>query len=318
SEREGVLTVSRLDLMREYKIGLMRVVQFPEKGPTLFSDLVDLKRHVENPISLDLTLKPGVRVAGRLDSQVPRPVKNGRVVAGVRTGHLDSPNNWRWDATATVASDGTFVFESLPPDENLQLFAVCDGWVSTSPSRDEALKYAEADRFEVVYPGPLDWAVSPHVYRLNGAAIEPVVPMQRAAKCEVRVTDEANKPIAGARVAFNANQKWLNGEATFLGAGVDSVSVMRRQLASGVHTAKATFDRFSEPFVARTDARGMALVQNLPALVTDELVAPSRGASITVTCKGYLQMSKQMERPALSVVLAPGETSNVTVHLKKE
>ena len=47
--------------------------------------------------------------------------------------------------------------------------------------------------------------------------------MQRAANCEVRVTDEANKPIAGARVAFNANQKWLNGGATFLGAGIDYV-----------------------------------------------------------------------------------------------
>jgi hypothetical protein len=62
----------------------------------------------------------------------------------------------------------------------------------------------------------------------------------------------------------------------------------------------------------------VALVQNLPALVTDELVAPSHGASITVTCKGYLPTNNLMDQPTLSVVLAPGETANVSVQLKKE
>ena len=251
-----MLTVSRLDLTGEHAFGLLRVAEFPEQGPLLFSDLVDLKKHVEDPITLDLTLKPGVRVEGRLDAQVPRPIKNGRVVAGIKTGHNDYGNNWGWEATATIAADGTFVFESLPPDENLQLIAVCDGWISTSPTRAEVMKYAEANQFGVDYRGPMNGVVSPHLYRLKGAAIQPVVPMRRAANCEVHVADEANKPLGGAQVDFSPNQKWLNGGATFLGAGVDYATVMRGQLASGVHTANPNFQQFGKRFRAQDRCTG--------------------------------------------------------------
>jgi hypothetical protein len=293
------------------------VAQFPEKGPLLFSDLVDLKKHVEDPITLDLVLKPGVRVEGKLDAQVPRPIKHGRVVAGIQTGHNDYGNNWQWDATATIAPDGAFVFDSLPSDENLQLIALCDGWVSRSPSRAEVMQYAEANTFGVHYPGPMDWAVSPRPYRLTGTAIQPVVPMRRAANCEVHVADEANKPLAGARVDFSPNQKWLNGGATYLGAAADYATVLRGQLASGVHTAKANFDEFGKRFSVQTDARGIALVQNLPVLVIDETVAP-HGTNFTVSCKGYQRTKKLLDRSTQSVSLLPGETANVTVHLKKE
>jgi beta-lactamase regulating signal transducer with metallopeptidase domain len=81
SQTKGILNIRRLDLTAQTTLGLLRVVHVPEQGPVLFSDLVDLKRHPEDAISLDLTLKPSVRVEGKLDRAVPRPVKNGWVIA---------------------------------------------------------------------------------------------------------------------------------------------------------------------------------------------------------------------------------------------
>ena len=104
-----------------------------EKGTVWFSDSIDLKQFTSDTIALDLRLKPGTRVVGRLADDVPRPVKNGRVVARIIHG-ADSWSNWNWYAKAEIDTDGTFTFDPLPPDENLQMIAICDGWVSCLPT----------------------------------------------------------------------------------------------------------------------------------------------------------------------------------------
>ena len=254
SERDGVLTISRLDLTGEHAFGLLRVAEFPEKGPLLFSDLVDLKKHVEDPITLDLALKPGVRVKGRLNAQVPRPIKNGRVVAGIQTGHNDYGNKWMWHAMATIAADGTFLFESLPPDENLQLIALCDGWVSTSPTRAEVMKYAEANQFGVDYRGPMNGVVSPISFGSKGRQSSLSCP------CGGRPTAKCTSPTkrtSRSRAHGSISARIRNGstaEPRFSAQGVDYATVMRGQLASGVHTANPNFRAVREA-LPRADRR---------------------------------------------------------------
>lgn len=80
-------------------------------------------------IHIAFEMKPGIRIEGRLDDNVPRPVKNGRVMMDVRPEQYaaldviedyydqDTTNGGRhfWHSYRPINADGTFVFESVPP-----------------------------------------------------------------------------------------------------------------------------------------------------------------------------------------------------------
>ncbi|HEY4258788.1 MAG TPA: M56 family metallopeptidase, partial [Schlesneria sp.] len=127
SETDGVLTIRRVDNTSKQAEGALRVVHIPDSGPALFSELIDLKPTPDQRIVVNAELKPGVRLEGQLGAEVPRPVKNGRVFATLAS-RVDAPIQGYWEAETEIAGDGTFVFESLPANEEAQLVAVCDGW----------------------------------------------------------------------------------------------------------------------------------------------------------------------------------------------
>ena len=133
SEHDGLLTIRRVDLDGDEATRWLRIVHVPETGPTWFSDLIDLRR-VNYPFRLNLALKPGVRVEGSLGERVPRPVKNGRIVAEIIDG-TDSWSHWTWLASAKIDPDGKFVLESLPAEENLQLIASATAGSPAPPQR---------------------------------------------------------------------------------------------------------------------------------------------------------------------------------------
>ena len=200
SQDEDKLVLRRVDLASDEPWRWLRIVHAPENGPAWFSDLVDLKQETGNPISLDVPLKPGVRVVGHLADDVPRPIKNGRVIPTIVNGS-PSWTHWRWDATAEIAPDGTFELNSLPRVENLQLIALCDGWVSRSPSLDEVNDYVEKNHWHnLKYRGPNSTFVYPQLVHIGGLAANPVIPMDATATCEVTVVDEHKTPIANADI----------------------------------------------------------------------------------------------------------------------
>jgi hypothetical protein len=143
------------------------------------------------------------------------------------------------------------------------------------------------------------------------------VPMRPSATCEVTVQNEAGTPTKDAVVAFNPNQKWIGG-TNLLGVAYDSVKMMRGQLASGVHhladRSNAPFKRIYE---ARTDARGVAIVRELPTPETDDR-SRTRVTRFRVLAKGYRPNNPPMGRAGESVTLVPGEKAHTTVRLKHE
>ena len=171
---DGLVTIRRVDVTSPMPSRFLRVVHVPDNGPAWFSDVFDLVLQKRGPISIDAELKPGVRVEGRLADNVPRPIKNGRVVARVVETETGMVNDSRWDAAADIAADGTFVFESLPPNAELQVTAICDGWVSKNPTDNEITEY-----WKRVYGNALDprrfkmGIVFPHVFRLEGTRSKP-------------------------------------------------------------------------------------------------------------------------------------------------
>ena len=119
---------------------LMRVVSAQQNGPMLFSDLVDVS--VAKPDRegiLQLTLRPGAKLTGKLDDSVPRPISEGYVQlmvvegAGHRLETIHYLPAWAWSDSVPVQADGTFSFESVPPGGDCADSCRC-GWVHVGQS----------------------------------------------------------------------------------------------------------------------------------------------------------------------------------------
>lgn len=129
--------------------GIMRVAYFEAGNPTLFSEEIKVQPGDKSRILLkEIKLSPGCQIEGRIDDAVPRPIENGRVIAGIykKFDPSDSKTNWIWKDEAKVEPDGTFVFESLPLDEVVQMIAICDGWVAAQPKVEDVIRMIPTDR----------------------------------------------------------------------------------------------------------------------------------------------------------------------------
>ena len=291
---DGLVTIRRVDVTSPMPSRFLRVVHVPDNGPAWFSDVFDLLLQKRGPISIDGELKPGVRVEGRLADNVPRPIKSGRVVARIVETTTGGTNDSRWDAAADIAADGTFVFASLPPDSELQVTAICDGWVSKNPTDNEITEY-----WKRVYGNALDshrfkmGVVFPQVFRLDGDSIKPTIPMARTATYEVTVLDENDRPIPGARGGYSPNVLFYGSGNSLLGVGIDRLTSIRTELGAGVHQEpvvdKQITDQLHEwtaKYFRTTDAHGMAVITNLPA-GTDEGITSGQDVAFYVECEGY-------------------------------
>lgn len=209
----------------------MRVVDGSSDGPLKFSELID----VSNPRSIDdgsivAVLRPGIRLEGRLDDSVPRPIKTGfvelyiRESEGHRIPHRDKDDNllrasgWSWQDTARIEEDGTFQFESLPAGGHVQLFALVDGYQSAKPSANALRAYLEAhnagDVALVDRAAERNDAFWPHLFPLPAGqqSVQVELPCTPTSSLDVSVVDPLGRPIEGAHVRFNPNGYFLGGE----------------------------------------------------------------------------------------------------------
>ena len=149
---------------------------------------------------LHLPLRRGVRIRGRLDSSVPRPVTNGwasvRNVFGPGGATPSFPLVWS-DYTA-IRADGTFEIASIAPG-HIEIIALCDGYLSVTPSGSTGL-------------------VLPQIFNLTNSA-EVEIKMEPAASAVIKVLDPDGQPLANAEVAFWPNERWAQWSATILGTG---------------------------------------------------------------------------------------------------
>lgn len=257
----------------------LRVMYLPEdrEEPAQFSELIDLQR--QGGLALDLTVrvKPGVRVRGRLDDNVPRPVVNGRATAMVislpenAAEEHDYESRWQWQETALVEPDGTFDLGWLSAGESLQFLAVCDGHVSRNLTPQE-FDAARAEHPQIL--GNLlamqDHRTWPRLAMLEGAEMTLVVPMEPTTSCRVVVIATDNRPVDGATVYFSPNQAWFQGGSQALGSGARQSRYLQETRAEGagesnLMSREAIKDLFRR-YQATSDEHGVALVTNLPAL----------------------------------------------------
>src|SRR6185503_17181664 len=146
-----------------------------------FSPVVAITAAAGKTNEVEVELGPCVKLAGRLDETVPRPVRKGRVIAQV------SPPEWH--AWSEVRDDGSFEIASLPQGD-LEIVALCDGYVSTNG------------------PGQFPHMHYPQKYSLDTNDLSVTVGMMPTAALEVTVTDDQGKPLKDAVVAAWPNVRY--------------------------------------------------------------------------------------------------------------
>lgn len=168
-----------------------------KNAPSLFSDVIQVNVEPGKSDVLNLTLKPGIRLAGLLDDAAPRPITQGEIALEVS---LDDQHGLRWFDWTTIASDGTFSFESIPRGL-AQFVAICDGWV-TQRSIIE-------DQFHCVIPQSVELSRDARDQQI-------VLTMEPTATLEVLVVDPAGHPIEGAQVFCASGVQWTDSSTSLV------------------------------------------------------------------------------------------------------
>ena len=319
-QADGILTIPRVDLTGPKPSRLMRIVHVPDGGQILFSDVIDLQHRAGNPIELDVTLKAGIRIEGRLSDDVPRPVNKGRIIATANEGS-DYESTVGWGIAVDITADGTFVIESVPQVNTLQLVAICDGWVSRSPSKKEVNAYAKAHQIEKLQGiDPSACSVAAQLIRLNAPVVETTIAMDPTTSCEVLVLDEKGNPLPEARVSFFPNHCMHNSGSSLLGDMSDTASVIRRHLLTGDRSWKSPESSNEEKYSVITTEQGIAVVSGLPLPTNASEVG--RQAMFSVSHKRYVAVSnsevpgEELQFGMLVANLSHERTESITIRMK--
>ena len=281
---------------------VFRVVHLGKDKPSAFSDLIVVEPEGRSSVLLkDVKIHPGVRVEGKIDEAVPRPIKDGVVQAGFvnnpnedRDGPKAWVGRWEWCDIAKVSEDGTFVFESVPRDEIIQMFVRCDGWSNARPEKEAVLK--QFPHFERKYN--LGWRL-PFFEQLKGQKTTLTVPMRKNSEVNLTVTDPNGKPLADSTVFIYLQQLLFDGG----GMPYSRAMVTRKFLLEPIENPGQHVLN-NHPSLTKTDDQGKATL----------LVPPSKNATLNVNAKGY-QMEINRNSRSLRFDLEDGKSKDITVEM---
>ncbi len=271
----------------------LRLVYFRDGASTLFSDMVSFDAKVGETNRLDLELKPGSRVSGRLEDTVPRPVADGQVVAQILTAEIDPQSNPPiWHLWRPIAPDGTFVFDSVPRGR-LEIIAICDGFVS----QDGPSKRQTGQR-------------TPQQFVIEQPAHDIVLQMEPTAACAVQILDDHDQPLPGAEVAFWPNVLWNDyGSTIFASDLYDTADLLKSPKRPDWSSVGDRKNRFS----AVSDSHGIALVRDLPEHAGNDSFMVTHPAFEMPVHRDPGGEAYRYGRASVSA----GQTNRVTVRLQK-
>ena len=265
----------------------VRAVQFDSEGSAWFSDVIAITAATGQTNELVVDLKRGLTVRGQLDNTVPRPVKNGRVVAHLwPRGSNPQELPPQWHGWAPVREDGSFSIGSLPAGD-LEIVALCDGFVSTNGP----------GQFQMRYP-------QKHLLGTNDLTI--TIGMEPTARLEVQVTDDKGRPLKDARVMTWPNVRYGEWAANILMSDCYDTS---DRLLSGSGKLFSWGQQVAD-FQAVSDSAGLAVLPNVPADVNELAVEHPRFVLPAVGTSGT------GKRRQASFTLVAGQTNRMAVQLE--
>jgi hypothetical protein len=185
-----------------------------------------------------------------------------------------------------VQADGSFAISSLP-EGDLEITALCDGFVSTNGPGQFHMRY-------------------PQRHLLGTNDLEIIIGMEPTARLEVTVTDDHGQPLKDARVMTWPNVRYGEWSATILMSDCYNTS----DLLLSKLEPKALWRKRVPDFEGVSDAAGVAVLPNLPADVT-ELTAEHPQFQLPVVGGAASQ-----KRRDASFTLMAGETNRVLLQLE--
>ncbi|MDB6026841.1 MAG: hypothetical protein JWM68_3064 [Verrucomicrobiales bacterium] len=262
----------------------LRVIQLRADGSCWFSDMSSITAVIGQTNDVVVDFKRGATLRGQLDETVPRPVKNGRVVAHVwPTGSAPAQDPPQWHAWSKVNEDGSFTIGSLPAGD-LEVVAMCDGFLSTNGPGKFGMRYPQQ-----------------HLLGTNDLTV--TIGMEQTACLEVQVNDNQGRPLKDARLVSWPNVRYGEWSATVL---MSDCYNMAEILAGPPYR----WDQDVSDFEAVTDATGFAVLPNMPAIATEFSVMHPQFDLPAVGPAG------DQKRREASITLAPGQTNRITVQME--
>jgi beta-lactamase regulating signal transducer with metallopeptidase domain len=145
----------------------------------------------------DVPMEKGSSMRGKLSANVPLPIRDGRVVLGVKM--MASDPSFAWYDWAELNDDGSFSIRSLPHASEAQVMAYCDGWSSVNLLDD--VGSVRGDYFKL------------------SASTEHILLMQKTFSFNVTVRDTEGNPVPGITVGTYPSQRYFKYGADSAGAG---------------------------------------------------------------------------------------------------
>jgi hypothetical protein len=177
------------------------LVRVENERATYFSRIVDFEIAAGETSQMEVELRPAVRLQGMLSADVPRPIKNGRIVA--RTlAHDTSWDDVTWGTWATINTDGSFAIENWPAEEAIQIIALTEDHIAMSGNAPAVVATPP------LQPDPFN---RPQVFQPDVFGEPLTVEMEPMVECVVETLNGQNQPLAGVKVEACPNVGWWNG-----------------------------------------------------------------------------------------------------------
>ena len=187
----------------------------PRASGTLFSKLLEFETDPDKMVSIDnILLQPGKRVFGKLPDYVPRPIVDGNVSIDLGMT-LDAPLGGRetvqWTDITPISEDGTFEFQSVPGPAQVQVIAICRGWIIRSPKAGRV----EGQMFDL---------------RKDQSELEVAFEMEQTGDVRIELSSVDGEKIVGATVSTwpNKSGKYAQGWIASTRRSIDYVECSLR------------------------------------------------------------------------------------------
>ncbi len=228
--------------------GQVMFVRLDEDQITHFSSLKEFEVDgSKKEIIKEFDLVPAVTIRGSLSENVPRPVVDGRV----KVQTVGSGKSWdeiTWSDWAKVNEDGSFVIESWPQGEPIQVVALCDGFIGKSGEKPDMVPKSQA---RGSYWRPQFFA--------DPSNSDIVIEMESMSVCRIEVENAFGKMLEEVNAAANPNVGWWNGGSQiYCWPLTSSMQAMK----SGSYYPEEDADKlFQQPFRGVSNEQGVVTIQ---------------------------------------------------------